>query len=491
MRAALATISLLTLSLTAGASAQASPARKSPPSTKAPVQQATVATPAASQPTAPSAAPWKAILRVVPNPLPPGRCASASVEIQDPDGYRATTLSNGATIDFHQFLYQASDTSMLKWRDGKPVFGVICAPANATPAKTSISVTLPDGLVASVDLAALGPGQSAANMMYPAQGQLRPASLPAAQMVTVSAAPLAASPMTTAATAGAGPPIGLDGDDANAWSGTLTVDAGSVPARLIRGGSATMTVVGSGATKHGGNVSYEPMVVSLTLTPSLVPWINSAWQAAPTRMSGTMIAQDAAATSVAGHLAFTDALVTSTWIPDLSTGSKSSGVIITLAPEYVRAATAASPAAAQLPVPPISAFRFAISGLSNSGVKGIKTFEVQTQLPVAEVGEVRDYQHVQITPVFSDVFVTLDERSAADWIAWYKDFVIGGNSTASSEKTFTLDLMNSSSPTPIASVKAYGVGIVSLHANPAANAHGSLIAELYVKRMELVTTANK
>ncbi len=470
MRAACATVLLLTLSIAAEAPAQASPPRKS-----------------ASQ----SSSPWKAILRVVPNPLPPGRCASASVEIQDPDGYRATTLSNGASVDFHQFLYQASDTSMLKWRDGKPALGVICAPANATAAKTTISVTLPDGLAASVDLAVLPPAQGTAPVQYAPQGQLRPAGLAAAQTVTASAAPLATPLASAPATVGAGPPIGLDGQDNDGWLGTLTVDAGSAPARLIRGGSAALTMVGSGATKHGGNVSYEPIVVSVALLPSLVPWINSAWQAAPTRMNGTLIAQDAPASSVAGHLAFANALVTSTWIPDLSFAGKPSGVIITLAPEYVSAASASSPAAAQLPIPPISAFRFTISGLSNSGVKGIKSFEVQTQLPTAGIGDMRATQRPQITPVFSDVFVTLDERSAADWIAWYKDFVIAGNSAASNERTFTLDLMNSTSSAPIASVKAYGVGIVSLRANPAANAHGTLIAELYAKRMELVTKADK
>ena len=435
-----------------------------------------------------SSPPWKVILRIVPNPLPPGRCAGASVEIQDGDGYRATTLSNGATVDFHRFVFQASDTSTLKWRDGAPVFGVICAPANATAAKATITVTLPDGLTASSDLTLLTPGQDRATQVaYPAQGQLRPANLPAAQTVTASAPPLATPPASTPASLGAGPPIGLDGEDNDGWSGTLTVDAGSMPARLIHGGSAALTMVGSGATRHGGAVSYEPIVVSMALTPSLVPWINSAWQAAPTRMTGTLIAQAAPATSVAGHLAFTEALITSTWIPDLPTVGKPGGVTITLAPEYVRAASAvaSSPAA---PLLPISAFRFTISGLSNSAVKGIKSFEVQT--PTAS-GDFREAQRTQSTPVFSDVFVTLDERSAADWIAWYKDFVISGNSTASNERTFTLDLMNASSQTPIASVKAYGVGIVSLRANPAANARGTLIAELYAKRMELVTTANK
>src|SRR5450432_586329 len=124
--------------------AQTAPVRKTlPPApvTKAPVPQATVPQPAAAQ----SANLWKAVLRVVPNPLPAGRCATAAVEIQDPDGYRATTLSNGAVIDFHQFVYKSSDMTAFNWQDGNPIFGVICAPATATAARTTISVTLPDG----------------------------------------------------------------------------------------------------------------------------------------------------------------------------------------------------------------------------------------------------------------------------------------------------------------------------------------------------------
>ena len=253
--------------------------------------------------------------------------------------------------------------------------------------------------------------------------------------------------------------------------------------------SAALRRTGNGAAMRINGLSYEPIVVSMTLSPALVPWINSAWQGSPTRMSGTLTALDAQATSIAGHLAFTDALITSTRIPDLSSGEKSGGVVVTLTPEFTKAASASSPAAVQPPVQPISAFRLAVSGLSNSPVKAIKSFEVQTPLPSESVS--RDYARTAVTPVFTDVFVILDERSATDWIAWYKDFVINGNSLASNERTFTLDLMNASSSTPIASVKAYGVGIVSLRANPAANVHGSLIAELYVRRMELVTTGNK
>src|SRR5450432_1991112 len=38
---------------------------------------------------------WKAVVRIRPNPLPAGRCAQISVEMQAPDGYRETRLSNG------------------------------------------------------------------------------------------------------------------------------------------------------------------------------------------------------------------------------------------------------------------------------------------------------------------------------------------------------------------------------------------------------------
>jgi hypothetical protein len=221
MRAGLATIVLLMPFLVAVEVRAQTPIPKKA-STPAPI----TSTPAPQATVPQTAAPWKAILRILPNPLPAGRCASASVEIQDSDGYRATTLSNGGVIDFHQFVYKSSDMTSFNWLDQNPVEATICAPATSTAAHTTITVTLPDGLVGSVDLATVPPGQTATMVQYPPQARLRPAGVAstfaAAPATAPASAPSAAPPPASGTLA-----VSVERADTSAstgWTGSLTVD---------------------------------------------------------------------------------------------------------------------------------------------------------------------------------------------------------------------------------------------------------------------------
>jgi hypothetical protein len=477
--------------------AQTAPVRKTlPPTpvTKSAVPQATVPQPAAAQ----SANPWKAVLRVVPNPLPAGRCATAAVEIQDPDGYRATTLSNGSVIDFHQFVYKSSDMTAFNWQDGNPIFGVICAPATATAAHTTISVTLPDGLAASVDLTTVAPGASVAAVVYPPQGQLRPAGLASAQLQTIP--PVAALPPTAPSPTGAGanPPIGVAepaSSGSTPWLGTLTLGGSTIPAQLISGGSATADVITSQlatssiVAKHVANLSFVPMVLSVQPSSTLATWINSAWSGSPTSMDGAVNAQPGAMTSIAGHLAFTSGHISSTRIPELPATSRSGALTIGISPELVKAATS-GPTAASIKAEPITGFRFSVSGMTTGTVTRIASFEVATTLPSDAVGETRDYQRVRFRPVFPEIYISIEERTAQDWIAWY-NALINGQVSAADQKTFTLELIAANTATPVATIKGYGVGIVSLRANPIVNGKQTLEAELYVTRMEFLAPGSK
>jgi len=476
--------------------AQAAPSRKALPQTpvtKAPVPQATVPPPAATQ----SAPPWKAILRVVPNPLPAGRCATAAVEIQDPDGYRATTLSNGSVVDFHQFVYTSSDLTAFNWRDG-PVFGVICAPATATAAHTTISVTLPDGLTASVNLSTIAPGQSAAEVVYPPQGQLRPAGLARAQLQTIPAATAVQPTAPSPSAAGANPPIGVAEPTSSGsaqWLGTLTLGGFTAPAQLISGGSATATVVTNdlGPTslpqKHVANISMVPMVLSVQPSATLATWINSAWKGSPTSIDGAVNAQPSAMTSAAGHLAFTGGILASTRIPELPATPKSSALTITIVPERMVSSISAPPAAS-IKSDPISGFRFSVSGMTTGTVIRIASFEVATTLASNMVGINREPMQATSHPVFNDIFVTIDEHTAADWIAWYNGLITGQH-LAADEKTFTLELLAANIAAPVATIKGYGVGIVSLRANTMAGGKQTFEAELYVTRMEFAAPGSK
>lgn len=498
MRVGLTTIALLTPFLVvAEVHAQAPiPKKTLPPTpvTKTAVPQATVPPPSTAQ----TSAPWKAILRILPNPLPAGRCAVASVEIQDGDGYRATSLSNGAVIDFHQFVYTSSDMTSFNWLDNNPAEATICAPATSTAAHTTIKVTLPDGLVGSVDLTTVPAGQSATMVQYPPQGRLRPAgstsSLAAAPATAPTAVPASAPPPASGT-----PAIGVERADTTAstgWPGSLTVGGSTTPIQLIRGGGLVGTVVttqigsNNNSSKHLANISIEPIVLSVAPSADLVTWINSDWAGSPTARDGAVLAQaSSAAPSVAGHFAFTSGLITATRIPELPT--KGGGIIVSIAPERTVGTAPGTPKDVVAPTP-ITDFRFVVSGISSGKILKVGSFAVERKSSgPGFVDLAAQLQAARSPAVFPDIFITIEEQSAADWIAWYNDFVINGNHLVANERTFTLDLLSVRSAAPIATVKGYGVGIVALRSNQVPGGPATLEAELYVGHMEIVAPGSK
>jgi hypothetical protein len=197
---------------------------RQPPAT--PVATARSAASPTSAPSAPAG--WKLIVRAVPNPLPAGRCAGISVELQDPDGYRTTTLSDGSSIDFHKFQYQSTDLTSFAWKDGDPLEGVICASPTATSGQTTLTVTLPDGNSGSATLPLLAPGQTAVAFQYPPQASLRPPGrAPSYSLRTAAAATAAAAgsaPSSAPPASNANPPIGLVANSPAPWPATLTID---------------------------------------------------------------------------------------------------------------------------------------------------------------------------------------------------------------------------------------------------------------------------
>jgi hypothetical protein len=223
----------------------------------------------------PATSGWKVILRIQPNPLPAGRCAGASVEIQDPFGYRATTLSNGSSIDFHQFLYTSSDTTSFKWQNGQPVFGVLCAAVTSTAAQTVVTVLLPDGLTSSVTLTTVAPTARVASMQYAPQAPLRlPTSPEYAPGFVARQAPAAAAEGGAGGAAVAGVSTGVasgaagvaPSSDAGVASTTPRPISGTVEKLLSRSASATTPPLSLVGTYHALSVVQTTPALSLTGT---------------------------------------------------------------------------------------------------------------------------------------------------------------------------------------------------------------------------------
>ena len=95
---------------------------------------------------------WEARVTMAPNPLPAGRCGGIVVEVVDDHGYRRSTLSNGAPLDWRKYTFSISDPSHITVQNNPSVAGRVCADTGATASTTTVTVTLPDGLVGTLQI---------------------------------------------------------------------------------------------------------------------------------------------------------------------------------------------------------------------------------------------------------------------------------------------------------------------------------------------------
>lgn len=232
---------------------------------------------------------WVLVVRIVPNPVPLGRCAGISIEMQDADGYRTTSTSNGESLDFHRFKYTV-DTTNFQWRDGNSTDGILCPRTPGTPSHTTVAVTLPDGLTGSAELSSIAPGTSAPPVQYAPQAPLRGHGVPLARR---SAA---------VATAQGGSPPGASG----AAPGASRAGSGSVatPADGTAPTKATRDTPGSplGKVAEGKAGTYRPQSVDA-----------AALQMTGMALSFAALHVDGGALQMIGNgVAFSPALVTAT-----------------------------------------------------------------------------------------------------------------------------------------------------------------------------------
>jgi hypothetical protein len=180
---------------------------------------------------------WKAVVRIEPNPLPAGRCAQISIEMQAPDGYRETRLSNGEVMDQKRFVFTSSDNNVFYWQNNDPTGGNVCVKPGAPSTKSTIKVALPDGSSGQVEVTSLTPGQSLPRVTYPPQARLRPPGVPV-PAATGTAAAIASGVQAAPAPAPA--------PGANMWKGVARVS----PNPVSSGQCAGITMEVSDPQRH-------------------------------------------------------------------------------------------------------------------------------------------------------------------------------------------------------------------------------------------------
>jgi hypothetical protein len=227
---------------------------------------------------------WTLVVRIVPNPVGFGTCAGISIEAQDPDGYRTTSMSNGQPLDFRRFTYTA-DTTNFQWRGGNSTDGILCTRMPGTPSQTTVTVTLPDGLSGSAVLTSVPPGSSPPAVQYAPQAPLRGHGVPTPRRAA----------MMTATPQGAAPGSASGGVAAGAESGAASGGGGAAPA----GGSApTKPTRTPGATPLGKAApgtpgSYQPQSIqaaALQMTGMGLAFAALHVDGAPLQMTGNGVA---------------------------------------------------------------------------------------------------------------------------------------------------------------------------------------------------------
>jgi hypothetical protein len=176
---------------------------------------------------------WKAVVRIVPNPLPAGRCARIDIEMQAPDGYRETRLSNGQVMDQKRFIFTSTDNSVFYWQNNDPTQGNVCVKAGAPSTKSTIRVALPDGLSGQVEVTSVAPGQSLPPVSYPSQARLRPPGVPVP--ATVATVPSMGTNTTIANGVQPASPAPAPAPGANMWKGIARVSPNPVPSGQCAG----------------------------------------------------------------------------------------------------------------------------------------------------------------------------------------------------------------------------------------------------------------
>jgi hypothetical protein len=269
---------------------------------------------------------------------------------------------------------------------------------------------------------------------------------------------------------------------------SMTMSLGGAPfsVKLLSGGSMVANVQETRSPdgsikKQATRASPEPLDFEVALGSPVQDWLKSSLLGAAKPQNGAVSGGFVPSQQ---ELDFTQAELSRVTIPLLdasSTAPASLRVMITPQSVTQGALTVKilSTLTSRLRTAPWTSadFRFTMGNLETRRTSRIESFTITP----AAAGQ----------PGISNVLVTVSVDAASpatNWLAWYDDFVVKGNSGDNNEKSFTLELggnINAGGQAQLI-LKGYGVGIVALRALPApAGSNVQLLqAELYVERME-------
>lgn len=262
--------------------------------------------------------------------------------------------------------------------------------------------------------------------------------------------------------------------------------------REVEGGAGFADVIeepplGRLVKKHVGRPRWEDLElrVDLSLTDRVYNWITASWRGESQARTVLVTTVDSEG-NVIRQREFRRALITETTVPALDASSKDAGFLtLKLAPEAARTL----PGGGTVTIPPslpwqwhLSTFRLELARLDRTPVSKIGSFTVKQTFTSAN-GDVREPGPLS----FSNLTVTLPERSAATWESWFNSFVLEGNNADSQEKTGRLTLFAPDMEQELARIDLFNVGIFRLALEPKPEDRESIqrvVAGLYCERMD-------
>jgi hypothetical protein len=283
----------------------------------------------------------------------------------------------------------------------------------------------------------------------------------------------------------------------SASAGTLSVDGISVgPVIKWSGGDVRAEVVtDASAGKHLGQLRYDPVVVEmpLPLAAPLVSWINdfAAGRHTAKNLVLTEIEVSGRASPVLTTLEASGAYLTGVRFP---VGEATSRMVATVRLVFGVGQARLSTSSGQAGTPvrttaTVQNFRLNVVNLGGVGV--FKTGAIEITL--ASEGSQSAAPGVAATttgPVrLSTFIVTLHDTAAADWNAWFKDFVFNGNNDNTREKAASLEFFDGSQSTSVLHLQLGQMGIARLTRQPATSDSAATVqAELYFEQLSIAAS---
>jgi hypothetical protein len=232
---------------------------------------------------------------------------------------------------------------------------------------------------------------------------------------------------------------------------------------------------------------------SLPLNRNVSGWVTDWWRQKALPVTVRLTAYDSAM-NVVRRREFQGAVITETTVSGLDTASSEPVKLkLKLRPDLVQiippSGTVRAPS---MPQPWLARnFRLDLPGLESRGIRKIDSFTVKQSFVESDryAGEV-----VPGLLSFPNLTVTIDERLAATWQAWFDDFVVKGNNADTQEKTGRLSLLGLVDGVLREGVRIdlFNVGIFRL--TPSAWTPDDLpvvVAGLYCERMDFTVLINQ